>query len=190
MQGAGSAGRRQVRLPAGLPRQEPGGEWLLPAWPRSQDGAGGTAGGPGATCPLVAPPCPWPGPSVCCPRAHAPHPLRAGGFGVLIVAKAVGLLPLLVPRGCAFPCSDHSSAGFPCLLGAAPHLMPGPGCPSGGCQARGAQDSVKHSLTQQCSGLHNLRWCFPCDRPRGRSQESHPCTPSTQCRSMARRSTS
>lgn len=188
MQGAGSAGRRQVCLPAGLPRQEPGGEWLLPAWPRSQGGAGGTAGGPGAICPMVAPPCPGQAPLCDALPAHASHPLRAGGFGVLIVAKAAGLLPLLVPRGCAFPWSDHSSADFPCLLRAAPHLMTGPGCPSGGCQAMGG--SVKQSLTQHCSWLHCLRWCSPCDRPRGRSQDSHPSTPSTQCRSTARRSTS
>lgn len=32
-----------------------------------------------------------------------------------ILADAVGLLPLLVPRGCVFLQSDHSNADFPCL---------------------------------------------------------------------------
>lgn len=138
MQGAGSTGRRQVRLPAGLPRQEPGGEWLLPGWPCSQGGAGGTAGGPGVICPVVAPPCLCPGPLCDALPAHASHPFCAGGFGVsLVLANAVGLLPLLVPRGCAFLLCDHSRADFPCLLGTAPHLVTGPGCPSGGCQPGG-----------------------------------------------------
>lgn len=70
----------------------------------------------GTSLPLARPP-------VCdALPACASHSLHAGGFGVLIVAKAVGLLPLLVLRGCAFPCSGHSGADFPCLLATAPCL--------------------------------------------------------------------
>lgn len=112
MQGAGSQGRRQVCLPAGFPRQEPRGEWLLPSLVEQE--AEREAAEQSAVCqhlPALA------RPSV--PAQGFAPPLHAVALAPLFCVRLWVPSLLLVPRilrGSSFPDLTKVMLIFPCSL--------------------------------------------------------------------------